>query len=103
MIPNLDARLTQGDHSLVSELGHTKTSYFYSFATKYCSHHNETKFAIYDFYVKRVLCHFRNVDKFYIFKNYDLKDYNMFMNILSKFIKYYQLDSYSLKNIDIYL
>lgn len=48
---------------------------FYSFTTKYCSHHCPLDFPIYDSYVEKVLCYFRNRDKFASFKNQDLKDY----------------------------
>ena len=45
---NIDERLKKGDEQLVSEIGHIeikeKKRYFYSFATKYCSHHNPVAF-----------------------------------------------------------
>ena len=37
----------------------------YSFATKYCSHHNFNDYPIYDEYVAKVLLHFQRKDKFY--------------------------------------
>lgn len=48
-IPNLDNRLKQGDISLVDEIKEVtmsdgKKRDFYSFATKYCSHHNPNFF-----------------------------------------------------------
>ncbi|UTW70364.1 hypothetical protein KHA80_07545 [Anaerobacillus sp. HL2] len=41
-----------------------KKKNFYSFATKYCSHHNPLDYPIYDSYVDEVLRHFRNRDGF---------------------------------------
>jgi hypothetical protein len=76
---------------------------FYSFATKYCSHHKPLDFPIYDSYVDRLLCYFRDVDWFYKFGNDDLKDCVKFKNILLKFSKFYDLELYNLKDIDKYL
>ena len=69
-----------------------KKKYFYSFASKYCSHHNQVEFPIYDSYVDIVLRYFRKADKFYKFKN-----------ILLKFKEYYGLQEFSLKELDKYL
>ena len=50
-----------------------KEKYFYSFASKYCSHHNQLDFPIYDSYVHKVLKYYRNVDMFFEFDEADLK------------------------------
>lgn len=104
----VDDRIKSGDLTIVNDIalvtmenGNKKN--FYSFATKYCSHHCPEKFPIYDSYVDRVLRHFRNSDKFYDFKNIELRDYEKFKNILMEFRKFYELESYSLKDIDKYL
>ena len=76
---------------------------FYSFATKYCSHHNPEHFPIYDRYVDYVLKYFRKKDKFAKFHNDDLKDYVKFNEILNKFASHYSLEQYSLKELDRYL
>ncbi|HHF1395127.1 TPA: hypothetical protein ACPI39_000797, partial [Haemophilus influenzae] len=64
-IKDLDKRLKFGDIELVRELGEVtiggKEKYFYSFATKYCSHHNPIAFPIYDSYVEQVLLYFNKV------------------------------------------
>lgn len=77
-----DARLKAGDVTLVSDIQRVIISNvernFYSFATKYCSHHNPLDYPIYDSYVEKVLCHFRDRDKFASFKTPDLKDYEKF-------------------------
>ena len=88
-IKDLDKRLKAGDIKLVCELGNIKIGdnkrYFYSFSTKYCSHHNPNVFPIYDNYVERVLLYFNKVDKFSSFKRKDLKNYRKFKEILLDF------------------
>lgn len=104
---NLDDRLKTGDMSLVGDIqkvvidGVEKN--FYSFATKYCSHHNSSDYPIYDSYVDKVLRYFRNQDGFSDFANEDLKDYIKFKRILTDFKKFYGLDQYSMKQLDRYI
>ena len=102
---DIDVRLNDGDLTLVNDIADVKelNKRFYSFATKYCSHHNPDCFPIYDRYVDRVLRYFRKKDKFTKFKNDDLKDYVMFNDVLNKFASYYSLEQYSLKDLDRYL
>ena len=104
---NIDARLKNGDESLVNDIAKVtingKQKYFYSFATKYCSHHEPILFPIYDSYVEKILMYFNKQDKFYDFKKEDLKDYSKFKNILIEFKKFYKIDEYNLENIDRYL
>ena len=103
-IKDLDKRLKAGDIKLVCELGNVKIGdnkrYFYSFATKYCSHHNPIAFPIYDSYVEKVLVYFNKVDEFSSFK---IKDYRTFKGILLDFQRYYKLERFNLKEIDRYL
>jgi hypothetical protein len=103
----IDERLQNGDISLVKDISDTtvngKKHKHYSFATKYCSHHNPSAFPIYDSYVDEVLRYFRKQDKFSSFNNYDLKNYEEFKNIIIQFMKYYGLENYTFKQIDIYL
>ena len=106
-IKDLDERLKSGDIELVRELGEVKIGsdkkYFYSFATKYCSHHNPIAFPIYDSYVEQVLLYFNKVDKFSVFKRKDLKNYRKFKEILLDFQRYYKLERFDLKELDRYL
>lgn len=106
-IKDLDKRLKSGDIELVRELGEVtiggKEKYFYSFATKYCSHHNPIAFPIYDSYVEQVLLYFNKVDKFSAFKRKDLKNYRKFKEILLDFQRYYELERFDLKELDRYL
>lgn len=104
---DIDKRLNEGDESLVDDIAKItikgKEKHFYSFASKYCSHHKPLDFPIYDSYVEKVLMHFQKKDNFSNFKRIDLKDYRKFKSILIDFKKYYDIDEYNLKDIDRYL
>lgn len=104
---NIDARLKAGDVTLVGDIqyvtiGDTEKN-FYSFASKYCSHHNPLDYPIYDSYVDEVLRYFRNRDSFLDFQDGDLKDYVKFKGILIDFRAFYGLNKYNLKQIDQYV
>ena len=104
---DIDSRLKAGDESLVDDIrivalnGREKN--FYSFASKYCSHHNPDAYPIYDSYVDEVLRYFRNTDRFTGFRTGELKNYKSFKEILMTFRIYYGLEQFSLKEIDKYL
>ena len=104
---DIDERLKVGDVNLVGDIqyvtiGDTLKN-FYSFATKYCSHHNPLEYPIYDSYVDEVLRYFRNNDEFSDFQDGDLKDYVKFKRILNDFRTFYGLEKYDLKQIDQYV
>ncbi len=104
---NIDERLNKGDSSLVNDIAHVKINgvekTFYSFASKYCSHHNSINFPIYDYFVDKMLWYFQKKDNFSNFSKEDLKDYVKFRNILIDFKKFYDIDEYNLRDIDKYL
>lgn len=104
---NIDEKLRSGDVSLVDSIKDIiisgKQKSFYSFATKYCSHHNDKDFPIYDSYVDKVLRYYRKLDGFSEFNNNDLKIYQRFKEILIDFKKFYGLEQFTLKQIDQYL
>jgi hypothetical protein len=106
---NIDQRLKNGDLSLVNDIAHVKVGenssprFFYSFATKYCSHHQPLKYAIYDSYVEKVFVELKNRDKFSIFKRPQLKDYCTYMRVVKDFQQFYQLEQYNIKQLDQYL
>lgn len=111
-IENLDDRLQKGDEKLVKEIAKVglkkkggKKIIFYSFATKFCSHHNDKDFAIYDRYVEKILMHFKKLDNFSknFTKKEDLKEYSNFKSILFDFRVYYKLEDCNLKKLDRYL
>ena len=102
-----DERLEKNDTSLVNDMANINISgvdkNFYSFATKYCSRHNPKEFPIYDSYVDKCLMYFKRKDNFAKFVKKDLKDYKKFKEILVSFKKFYDIDEYDLKDIDMYL
>lgn len=104
---SVDKRLKAGDPALVNDIANVeiegKTFCFYSFASKYCSHHNEDDYPIYDSYVQKVLKYYRDVDKFAKFKEADLKDFKSFKNILIEFQNKYGLSQFNLKELDMFL
>ena len=104
---DIDERLKAGDLSLVNDISHVtingRLKNFYSFASKYCSHHSPEKYAIYDSYVDKVLVYFNKVDEFSDFRREDLKDYEKFNKVLMDFRSFYGLDEYNLKDIDRYV
>ena len=104
---NIDQDLSSGRKSLVNKIAPVtikgKTRIFYSFASKYCSHHKPEIYPIYDSYVEKMLMYFKKKDKFDSFRREDLKTYERFLEIIHKFKQYYKLDSISLRQIDIYL
>lgn len=108
-IKDIDKRLRKGDRSLVDEIklvdmGDTTKS-FYSFASKYCSHHEEEHFPIYDSLVCKALMHFQKKDKFSErkFTEKSLKDYKEFFRVLECFRTFYKLENVSTKELDWYL
>lgn len=105
---SIDNNLKEEDLEIVNKIARIKMNgdkmkNFYSFATKYCSHHNPAVYPIYDSYVEKILIYFRIEDNFYSFKRKELKDYSKFKDILINFRKFYNLDKFDLKQIDKYL
>ena len=104
---DIDARLKAGDVTLVGDIQYVTIGdiekNLYSFATKYCSHHNPLDYPIYDSYVDEVLRFFRNRDSFSDFQDGDLKDYIKFKGILIDFRAFYSLNKYNLKQTDQYV
>lgn len=104
---NIDKRLRRWDTSLVNDIALIKINWkeknFYSFATKYCSHHFPLEFPIYDNYVEKCLLYFKKKDNFFNFQKTDLKDYSKFKEILIWFKNFYWINWYNLKEIDKYL
>ena len=109
---NVDERLKQGDYTLVEDIAKVKVGkrgkpkserYFYSFATKYCSHHQPEKYAIYDSYVEKLLWDFQKRDDFSEFNLSDLKKYPEFMRVIHDFQRHYGLEEFTVKELDQYL
>lgn len=103
----IESRLKAGDLSLVNEMAlvtiRDKKRNFYSFASKYCSHHFPDSYPIYDSYVEKMLLHYARTDRFSSFRKDDLKQYESFVRIIREFQTYYRLHQFSLRQIDIFL
>lgn len=108
----IDERLKDGDLNLVKDIANVevgnppKKRNFYSFATKYCSHHQPYKYAIYDNYVEKVLVDFNKKergDRFSSFTLENLKDYKNFIRVIRDFKDHFCLTQFTLKELDQYL
>lgn len=105
---DIDQRLVEQDQALVNDIAVVKvngqkTINFYSFATKYCSHHSPEYYPIYDYYVEKMLMHFKRTNDFYQFRKGDLKCYPKYCTVLREFRNHYGLDSFTSKDVDKYL
>jgi hypothetical protein len=103
----IDSRLSSGDLSLVNELAmvtiRDKKRSFYSFASKYCSHHFPDSYPIFDSYVERMLLHYARADSFSSFRKEHLRHYESFVRIIREFQAFYRLGQFTLRQIDIFL
>lgn len=104
---DIDERLNKNDMELVNDIATItikgKQKYFYSFATKYCSHHKPNDYPIYDSFVEKMMIHFNKIDRYSDFKKTDLRNYIIFKRVLLDFKEYYNLNDFTLKEIDLYL
>lgn len=104
---DVDRRLRQDDYTLVNDIARVdingKTRNFYSFASKYCSHHSADTFPIYDSFVDAMLIGYQKVDGFASFKPEDLKNYPRFVEIVDTFRSHYSLSAFNLRQIDVFL
>lgn len=109
-IKGLGQRMADGDLSLVEELRYVpvsddgkETRDFYSFATKFCAHHNAEAYPIYDSYVDKMLRELRNRDKKLTFSNDNLKHYDSFRSIICQMRMSYGIEKLSFRQVDIML
>jgi hypothetical protein len=101
-IDELDTRLGQGTPDVVDAIWKsqgTRRKYL-SFATKFCSWHNQEAYAIYDLNIWEALVAYRAKDERFAFRNSECNDYAGFLAIVRRFRKSYGLEDYSLKSID---
>jgi hypothetical protein len=104
---NIDKPLAAGKLDIVNKIAKVsvkrKTINFYSFATKYCSHHRSRFYPIYDSYVDKMLWYYRQRDQFSDFKRKSLKEYPVFIEAINQFKKFYRLNKFKLRDIDNFL
>ncbi|MCQ2188914.1 MAG: hypothetical protein MJZ00_03210 [Paludibacteraceae bacterium] len=113
-IPNIDSRLKSGDKTLVDDIAKvsissSQTKVFYSFASKYCSHHIPNSFPILDSFVIKVLKELNQRDKFTslsigskFIDSLKVQGYSKYKQIIDDFMKFYSL-SCTYKELDRYL
>jgi hypothetical protein len=105
---DIDGDLATGNDEVVNKIARVtmskeKTYNLYSFASKYCSHHRSDHFPIYDRYVEKMLMQLERQEQFYKFRRLALHEYASFREILGYFKERFDLDKFSLKEIDRYL
>lgn len=100
------------DISVVNDIAYKHESYdrnLYSFASKYCSFHNPSKFPIVDSFSKGMLYYMNtsnNKDFKFFEQSFTQADLNNFFNyckIYNAFINHFKLNKISFKNVDKYL
>lgn len=103
----IDDRLATGDATLVADVAdvsfRTKKRFLLSFATKYCSWHQPSKFQIFDSYVEWLLWQYKKQFGFADFRKYELREYPTFLRIIGQFVENFRLERLSLKDIDKFL
>ncbi len=106
-IKDFDIRVKKGDFSLINQIANVtisgKNKNFYSFATKYCYHHNQEKFVIYDSFVESQIWKNIQKDRFTKIKRKQLKDYYFYMSTFLKFKEFYHLDKFNNREIELAL
>lgn len=106
-INNFQNRVMNGDLGLIDEIRYNvisdKNKDFYSFATKYCHHHNPKCYPIYDNFVAEMLT--SHLKDFRIdVKKSKLKQYPYFKSMIDKLAEVWELpDDYLYIRLDKYL
>lgn len=105
---DIDDRLLAGDITLIDDIIQTpvdngKVYRCYSFTTKYCSFHRPDIYPIYDSYVNKVLVYLQKRDSFAEDMVIDNKNYASYVEAIRRFKEYYNLQQFSLKEVDKYL
>lgn len=101
-INNLELRISQGDLSVVDDIQASQQEGAYSFATKFCHHHNPIAYPFFSFTINNTLYKFENRDHFYG-KHYNYNNYSEFYNAMQAFRNHYGLETCSWFYIDILL
>ena len=106
-IQNLDARLLNGDITLVDDIASVLSRRNYSFATKYCACHNPKAYPIYDNIVAKYLAKVMikgnlkgyQASSFTAAKNV-MQNYKDYVAIYNAFMKQYKLQRLSYREVD---
>ena len=76
---------------------------FFSFATKYCSWHDQGNYPIFDSFVEKLIVGYRDQYKFEKFKTSDLRKYSRFKEVIESFQRHFGLLDFGFKKIDKFL
>ncbi|EAK0979960.1 hypothetical protein L8X52_06050 [Campylobacter lari] len=104
---DIDKALKTGNPCVVEQIANftnskNKKIFLYSFASKYCFHHNKQKYVIYDQFISKSLIYFNkkyNFSSFCFTKN-NLKNYKNLIKIINEFKIFYKLNNFSNREID---
>lgn len=101
----LDAKLRRGDPGAVDLIWNSQGTrkHYPSFATKFCSWHNQEAYAIYDGNVWEALSAYGAKKDRFNFPEHDFVNYAAFLTIVRRFQSSYGLQDRSLKEIDKFL
>lgn len=104
-IDNLDEKLQEGCPGAVDAIWKSQGTrhHYFSFATKFCSWHNQEAYAIYDLNMWEALRSYKSKELGFQFKDSESKDYAGFHAIVKRFQSSYGLAGYSLKGVDKFL
>lgn len=104
-IEELDTRLRRGTPDVVDAIWKSQgtSQQYFSFATKFCSWHNQEAYAMCDGNVWEALVTYRAKNEGFAFRDSEVNDYPGFLAIVRRFQKSYGLEDYSLKSIDKFL
>lgn len=104
---NIDPKLAQGSLDVINDIAvitlKDKVKHNYSFATKYCGWHRPDVYPIYDGYVDRLLCTYRQQDQFAEFEPIELRLYPRYKEVIDSFRTHYELAQFSYKELDKFL
>lgn len=104
---NIDPELRRKSTNVVNAIAKArlgnKERNCYSFATKYCSWHDQCNYPIFDKFVEAVILQYRRLDSFTSFRKQDLKDYGSYKRILTDFRTFYGLQRFTFKELDKFL
>jgi hypothetical protein len=109
---DIDSAIAAGSPDAVEQVariqfkGQNKVHFYYSFASKYCSWHNQNAYPIFDRRVRNTLSKYKKQDKFDDFSTDELwcsSGYERFREIVSRFRTHYELNELNFKEIDKFL
>lgn len=104
-IDDLDEKLREGTPGAVDAIWKSQGTrrHYFSFATKFCSWHRPDSYAIYDTNMWEALRAYKSKELGFAFKDSECKDYACFHAIVKRFQSSYDLEGYSLKDVDKFL